>query len=116
MGKDTTPSASCCRLDEGQRRASRRRSQGPGSREKLAELERPYQEFQGAVASILGNLQALVNAKQAGRRVVDDSEQLLAGRKSLPTPMSKARRAHDQLIVSRRALLLAIGISPCWCW
>jgi len=50
---------------------------------KLAELDKAYQEFQGAVASILGNLQALVNAKQAGRRVVDDSEPLLAASQKL---------------------------------
>jgi twitching motility protein PilJ len=50
----------------------------PETLEKLAELDKQYQEFQKAVASILGNLQALVNAKNAGRRVVDDSEALLA--------------------------------------
>lgn len=50
---------------------------------KLAELEKARQEFQKAVASILGNLQALVNAKQAGRRVVDDSELLLAAAQKL---------------------------------
>ncbi|HZT63117.1 MAG TPA: methyl-accepting chemotaxis protein [Burkholderiales bacterium] len=50
---------------------------------KLAELDKAYQEFQGAVASILGNLQALVNAKQAGRRVVDDSEPLLGAAQKL---------------------------------
>lgn len=50
---------------------------------KLGELDKAYQEFQGAVATILGNLQALVNAKQAGRRVVDDSEPLLAASQKL---------------------------------
>src|SRR5712691_11141676 len=50
---------------------------------KLTELEKAYQEFQAAVASILGNLQALVNAKQAGRKVVDDSEPLLAASQKL---------------------------------
>jgi len=35
------------------------------------------------VASILGNLQSLVNAKQAGRKVVDDSEPLLAASQKL---------------------------------
>jgi twitching motility protein PilJ len=50
---------------------------------KLGELDKAYQEFQAAVASILGNLQALVNAKQAGRRVVDDSEPLLAASQKL---------------------------------
>src|SRR5262249_54289095 len=49
----------------------------------LAELDKAYKEFQGAVASILGNLQALVNAKQAGRKVVDDSEPLLAAAQKL---------------------------------
>ena len=50
---------------------------------KLGELEKANKEFQAAVASILGNLQALVNAKQAGRRVVDDSEPLLAAAQKL---------------------------------
>jgi len=50
---------------------------------KLGELDKAYQEFQSAVATILGNLQALVNAKQAGRRVVDDSEPLLAASQKL---------------------------------
>src|SRR6267142_1042200 len=50
---------------------------------KLGELNKAYQEFRDAVASILGNLQALVNAKQAGRRVVDDSEPLLAASQKL---------------------------------
>ncbi len=55
----------------------------PEQQGKLAELDKAYQEFQGAVASILGNLQSLVNAKQAGRKVVDDSEPLLAASQKL---------------------------------
>jgi twitching motility protein PilJ len=43
----------------------------------LARLEGEYKTFQGAVARILGNLQPLINAKNAARAIVSDSEQLL---------------------------------------
>jgi len=49
----------------------------PETVEKLKELEAAYGEFRVAVASILGNLQSLVNAKSAGRNIVNDSERLL---------------------------------------
>jgi len=69
---------------------------------KLAELDKAYQEFQGAVASILGNLQSLVNAKQAGRRVVDDSEPLLAASQKLAD-------AYEQELGGRTTNFLVLG-------
>ena len=69
---------------------------------KLGELDKAYQEFQGAVASILGNLQALVNAKQAGRRVVDDSEPLLAASQKLAD-------AYEQELGGRTSNFLALA-------
>jgi twitching motility protein PilJ len=45
--------------------------------EKLKELEGAYGEYRNAVNAILGSLQPLVNAKAAGRSVVQDSEALL---------------------------------------
>ncbi|HUL91150.1 MAG TPA: methyl-accepting chemotaxis protein, partial [Burkholderiales bacterium] len=70
---------------------------------KLAELDKAYQEFQGAVASILGNLQALVNAKQAGRRVVDDSEPLLDASKKLAD-------AYEEELGERRTNFVALAV------
>jgi twitching motility protein PilJ len=70
---------------------------------KLAELDKAYQEFQTAVASILGNLQALVNAKQAGRRVVDDSEPLLAASQKLAD-------AYEQELGGRTTNFIALAI------
>ena len=47
------------------------------SRAKLGELEIAFKEYQGAVASILGNMQPLVLSKQAGSRIFRESEDLL---------------------------------------
>src|SRR5882672_7054549 len=76
---------------------------------KLAELDKAYKEFQGAVASILGNLQALVNAKQAGRKVVDDSEPLLAAAQKLADAYEEelGGRTTNFLIL---AVLILLGI------
>src|SRR5439155_490704 len=68
----------------------------------LAELDKAYQEFQGAVASILGNLQSLVNAKQAGRKVVDDSEPLLAASQKLAD-------AYEQELGGRTTNFIVLG-------
>jgi twitching motility protein PilJ len=48
----------------------------PEVRERLAELERAYTQYQGAVSGILGNMQRLVNAKQSGQRIFADNERL----------------------------------------
>ncbi|HZE11393.1 MAG TPA: methyl-accepting chemotaxis protein [Burkholderiales bacterium] len=76
---------------------------------KLGELDKAYQEFQGAVASILGNLQALVNAKQAGRRVVDDSEPLLAASQKLADAyeLELSGRTTNFIVL---AILILLGI------
>ena len=47
------------------------------SRVKLAELDAAYKAYQDAVASILGNMQPLVLAKQAGSKIFRESEELL---------------------------------------
>jgi twitching motility protein PilJ len=65
-------------------------------------LEKQYQEFQKAVASILGNLQALVNAKNAGRRVVDDSEGLL-------NAADKLSAAYEQELALRTINFIILG-------
>ncbi|MBS1145241.1 MAG: methyl-accepting chemotaxis protein [Proteobacteria bacterium] len=47
------------------------------SRNKLDALEVAFKEYQGAIASILGNMQPLVLSKQAGSRIFRESEDLL---------------------------------------
>jgi twitching motility protein PilJ len=49
----------------------------PETKEKLVELDGSFKEYQEAVAGILGNMQRLVQAKQAGGRVFRDSGNLL---------------------------------------
>ncbi|HET7763812.1 MAG TPA: methyl-accepting chemotaxis protein [Burkholderiales bacterium] len=84
MGKDTTTFRELLQgLTKGSDVLRVSAAKDPEQQAKLGELDKAYQEFQAAVASILGNLQALVNAKQAGRRVVDDSEPLLAASQKL---------------------------------
>ncbi|MCB1931440.1 MAG: type IV pili methyl-accepting chemotaxis transducer N-terminal domain-containing protein [Candidatus Accumulibacter sp.] len=46
-------------------------------KQKLAELDTSFSEYRTAVGGILGNLQRLVIAKQAGSQIFRDSEQLL---------------------------------------
>ncbi|HEY7674956.1 MAG TPA: methyl-accepting chemotaxis protein [Burkholderiales bacterium] len=84
MGKDTTTFRDLLQgMTKGSDVLRISATKDPEQLAKLAELDKSNQEFQAAVASILGNLQALVNAKQAGRRVVDDSEPLLAAAQKL---------------------------------
>ena len=45
-------------------------------KERLAELERAFSAYQGAVSGILGNMQRLVNAKQSAQRIFQDNEKL----------------------------------------
>ena len=47
------------------------------TRSKLDELDGAFKEYQGAIASILGNMQPLVLSKQAGSRIFRESEELL---------------------------------------
>jgi twitching motility protein PilJ len=110
MGKDTTTFRELLQgLTKGSDVLRVSAAKDPEQQAKLADLDKAYQEFQGAVASILGNLQALVNAKQAGRKVVDDSEPLLAASQKLAD-------AYDQELGGRTtnfiilALLILAGI------
>src|SRR5574343_1934783 len=47
------------------------------TRGKLEELDGAFKEYQGAISSILGNMQPLVLSKQAGSRIFRESEDLL---------------------------------------
>ncbi len=48
------------------------------TRQKLAELDATFKDYQAAVGGILGSMQRLVLAKQAGANIFRDSEALLA--------------------------------------
>jgi len=110
MGKDTTTFRELLQgLMKGSDVLRVAAAKDPEQQGKLAELDKAYQEFQGAVASILGNLQALVNAKQAGRRVVDDSEQLLAASQKLADAYEQelGERTTNFIVL---AVLILLGI------
>jgi twitching motility protein PilJ len=103
MGKDTTTFRELLQgLMKGNDVLRVTAAKDPEQQAKLAELEKAYQEFQGAVASILGNLQSLVNAKQAGRKVVDDSEPLLAASQKLAD-------AYEQELGERTTNFIVLG-------
>jgi len=71
--------------------------------DKLGKLESAYKEFQTALDGILANGQALVNAKNAGRKVVDDSEGLLKATETLVS-------AYQQELAGRSANFAAMGV------
>ena len=111
MGKDTTSFRELVQgLTKGSDVLRVGAARDPEQLAKLTELEKAYQEFQVAVASILGNLQALVNAKQAGRKVVDDSEPLLAASQKLAEAYEVELGGRTtNFIVLAGLILLAIG-------
>jgi twitching motility protein PilJ len=103
MGKDTSTFRDLlAALTKGSDALRISATKDPETLEKLADLEKQYQEFQKAVASILGNLQALVNAKNAGRRVVDDSEGLLKA-------ADKLSAAYEQELSLRTLNFIILG-------
>ncbi|HKO87016.1 MAG TPA: methyl-accepting chemotaxis protein [Burkholderiales bacterium] len=55
----------------------------PDALDALKDLEAAFAEYSVAVDAIMGNLQPLVNAKRAGRRVVSESDTLLGSAKRL---------------------------------
>ena len=71
--------------------------------DKLGKLEAAYKEFQTALDGILANGQALVNAKNAGRKVVDDSENLLKATETLVG-------AYQQELAGRATTFAAMGV------
>ena len=80
----------------------------PETVEKLKELDAAYGEFRVAIASILGNLQSLVNAKTAGRNIVNDSERLLTATDELAAAYQREleQRATNFVVMGVAALLV----------
>ena len=81
------------------------------TKEKLVELDTAFKEYQEAVAGILGNMQRLVQAKQAGSRIFRDSGPLLKATTDLANAYAAeiAGRATNTWVISIFAFL-AIGI------
>ncbi len=81
------------------------------SRQKLAELEATFKEYQGAVGGILGSMQRLVLAKQAGANIFRDSEGLLEATDKLAEAYQGSlaqRAAYTIFLIALGSLSLAI--------
>ena len=83
------------------------------TKEKLTELDAAFKEYQEAVAGILGNMQRLVQAKQAGSRIFRDSVPLLKATTDLSNAYAAeiAGRATNTWIISIFALMAVITLA-----
>lgn len=80
------------------------------SRQKLGELDTAFKEYQDAIGGILGNMQPLVQAKQAGSRIFRESEELLKATDDLVAGYQSGLAERALYIVALLVLsLLAIG-------
>ncbi len=79
----------------------------PETKEKLTELDTAFKEYQEAVAGILGNMQRLVQAKQAGSNIFRDSVPLLKATTDLSNAYAAdiAARVTNIWVISIFALL-----------
>lgn len=80
--------------------------------ERLAKLDAAYKEFQAALSGILQNAKALVDAKNAGKRAVQQSEVLLAGSEKLLAGYQEelAGRATTFLVIGMLALVAMLVV------
>ena len=69
------------------------------TRSKLEELESAFKDYQGAISSILGNMQPLVLSKQAGSRIFRGSEDLLKATDNLALAYQEGSGSRGQYIV-----------------
>ena len=77
------------------------------TRAKLEELEGAFKEYQGAISSILGNMQPLVLSKQAGSRIFRGSEDLLKATDSLAQAYQEGGAGRGVFIVLLVVLVVA---------
>ncbi|MBL8430396.1 MAG: type IV pili methyl-accepting chemotaxis transducer N-terminal domain-containing protein [Dechloromonas sp.] len=80
------------------------------SRSKLDSLDAAFKEYQGAISSILGNMQPLVLSKQAGSRIFRESEELLKATDNLVLGYQEdltARGMYMVMLISLSLLALA---------
>jgi twitching motility protein PilJ len=104
LGKDTNTFRDILQgLLQGSEALRIQRVADPELRGKLGEMELAFKEYQGAVSSILGNQQQLVNAKRASFDLFKDSEALLSAAENLNT-------AYQEELGGRRlnAVVLAV--------
>ncbi|MEF8698524.1 MAG: methyl-accepting chemotaxis protein [Candidatus Accumulibacter sp. UW26] len=83
----------------------------PETRRKLNELDASFGEYRTAIAGILGNMQKLVIAKQAGSQILRDSEELLDLTKQLSQAYQDAsdnRTAYGMLLLVLIVLAIAL--------
>ena len=92
--------------------SSRAASRDAATTDRLAKLDAAYKEFQAALAGILTNAKALADAKNAGKRVVQQSESLLAGSEKLLAGYQEelAGRATSFLVLGMLALAAALVV------
>jgi twitching motility protein PilJ len=83
------------------------------TKEKLVELDASFKEYQEAVAGILGNMQRLVQAKQAGSRIFRDSVPLLKVTTELSNAYAAeiASRATNTWVISIFALFAIVTLA-----
>jgi twitching motility protein PilJ len=83
------------------------------TKEKLSELDAAFKEYQEAVAGILGNMQKLVQAKQAGSRIFRDSGALLKATTDLANAYAAeiASRTANTWVISIFALLAILTLA-----
>ncbi len=112
MERDATAFAESLRLLQNPA-PGRAAAANAGAPPKLDVLQKTFGEFQAAVHLIAGNLPALASARQAGRRVVDDSEQLLNSTRTLSQAYERelARRNSNFVALAVLALLAAVVIA-----
>jgi twitching motility protein PilJ len=80
------------------------------ARAKLEELNTAFKEYQGAISSILGNMQPLVLSKQAGSRIFRESEDLLKATDALSLAYQEGLSERGLYVVLLIALaLLAVA-------
>jgi twitching motility protein PilJ len=77
------------------------------TRAKLEELDGAFKEYQGAISSILGNMQPLVLSKQAGSRIFRGSEDLLKATDSLAQAYQEGGAGRGVYIVLLVVLVVA---------
>jgi len=76
---------------------------------KLAELDKAFGEFRAAFAGIISSLKELANAKQAARRIVEDSDPLFDAAEKLTQAYQSELGAEAYFWVLAIVVLLGIG-------
>ncbi|WP_300450553.1 methyl-accepting chemotaxis protein [Accumulibacter sp.] len=112
LGKDTNTFRDLLRgLAKGSDTLRITASTDPDTKQKLSELEASFGEYRTAVGEILGNMQRLVIAKQAGSQIFRDSEELLEATNQLAQGYqigTMQRTGYGLALVT--LILLAIGL------